>query len=110
MKDFKWIRFLLRKAKEREGMISLEKLKAEAADAAVSRAVIHQAVGMGTKKTSGHIARHLFRNPPDDLGGYGGSGASSPALQPVPWPRSDLSPDPKETWDAVKPNKGADDE
>jgi len=37
-------------------------------------------------------------------GGYGGSGASSPPLQPVPWPRSDLSPDPKETWDAVKPN------
>jgi len=43
-------------------------------------------------------------------GGYGGSGASSPPLQPVPWPRSDLSPDPKETWDAVKPNEDTDNE
>ena len=43
-------------------------------------------------------------------GGYGGSGASSPPLQPVPWPWSDLSPDPKETWDAVKPNEDADNE
>ncbi len=43
-------------------------------------------------------------------GGYGGSGASSPPLQPVPWPRSDLPPDPKETWDAVKPNEDTDNE
>ena len=105
-KDLKWIRFLLRKAKESEGLIPLEKFK----DEATSSVVIHQAVGMGTKKTSGHIARHLFRNPPDDLDGDGGSGASSPPLQPVPWPRSDLSPDPKGTWDAVKPNEDTDDE
>jgi hypothetical protein len=115
MKDFEWIRFWQRYSQRREWLKkSLEKLKAEVsverkADA-VTSVVIHQAVGMGTKKTSGHIARHLFRNPPDDLDGDGGSGASSPPLQPVPWPRSDLSPDPKGTWDAVKPNEDTDDE
>ena len=43
-------------------------------------------------------------------GGYGGSGASSPPHQPAPWPTADLSPDSKETWDAVKPNEDTDDE
>ena len=47
MKDFKWIRFLLRKAKDRH--VASEKFT----DEATSAILIHQAVGMGTKKTSG---------------------------------------------------------
>ena len=128
MKDFKWIRFEQRMAKDpRFIVVDFDRWMSEADPAGLTMAKdprftveyreLERRLGPKLRTLSSLQKRLVYTalvkrydsmlqqlNAIAGGGGYGGSGASSPPLQPVPWPRSDLSPDPKETWDAVKPN------